>query len=400
LELTNAGITCPECGSKKVWKDGVRYTKYGEVQRYLCRSCGYRFSETQLRKCSNRKTSNNFYRQVCAPANGAKNLAKAKAVLALREKTSKSERWAAGATKKLNDAEVKGKLFEFAWWMKKQGYAEETIRCYTTCLKVLYFRGADLNDPESVKGIIARQKWSNARKCNAVKAYTLFLKMHGRRWDPPKYRVTRKLPFIPTEQEIDTLIAGCGKKLAAFLQLLKETGMRAGEAKRIRWTDIDFERRIITLNEPEKGGKPRMWKVSAKLIGMLNALPRKSERVFGDGPINSLKGTFLRARKRLAAKLQNPRLLKISFHTLRHWRATMEYHRTKDIIHVKEFLGHKDVKNTEIYITVERVIFGESSADEFHVKVAKTPEEIKQLLEVGYDFICEKDGLLFFRKRK
>ena len=78
----------------------------------------------------------------------------------------------------------------------------------------------------------------------------------------------------------------------------------------------------------------------------------------------------------------------------------MEYHRTKDIIHVKEFLGHKDVKNTEIYITVERVIFGESSTDEFHVRVAKTPEEIKQLLEVGYDFICEKDGLLFFRKRK
>jgi len=327
-------------------------------------------------------------------------LAKAEAVLALRKKTSKSERWAAGATKKLSDAEVKGKLVEFAWWMKKQGYAEETIRCYTTCLKVLYFRGANLNDPESVKEIIARQKRSNARKCNAVKAYTLFLKMHGRRWDPPKYRVTRKLPFIPTEQEIDTLIAGCGKKLAAFLQLLKETGMRAGEAKRIQWTDIDFERRIITLNEPEKGGKPRMWKVSAKLIGMLNALPRKSERVFGDGAINSLKGTFLRARKILAAKLQNPRLLKISFHTLRHWRATMEYHRTKDIIHVKEFLGHKDVKNTEIYITVERVIFGESSADEFHVKVAKTPEEIKQLLEVGYDFICEKDGLLFFRKRK
>jgi len=27
-------------------------------------------------------------------------------------------------------------------------------------------------------------------------------------------------------------------------------------------------------------------------------------------------------------------------------------------------------------------------------------EEIKQLLEVGFEYICEKDGLLFFRKRK
>ena len=72
------------------------------------------------------------------------------------------------------------------------------------------------------------------------------------------------------------------------------------------------------------------------------------------------------------------------------------------IKNVISMLGVSGIRcnSTEIYITVERVIFGESSADEFHVKVAKTPEEIKQLLEVGYDFICEKDGLLFFRKRK
>ena len=44
--------------------------------------------------------------------------------------------------------------------------------------------------------------------------------------------------------------------VATFLQLLKETVMRAGEAKRILWTDIDFEKRVITLNCPEKGGNP------------------------------------------------------------------------------------------------------------------------------------------------
>jgi transposase-like protein len=37
----------PECGSKHVWKDGIRYTNYGEVQRYICRDCGYRFSSKQ-----------------------------------------------------------------------------------------------------------------------------------------------------------------------------------------------------------------------------------------------------------------------------------------------------------------------------------------------------------------
>jgi len=38
--------------------------------------------------------------------------------------------------------------------------------------------------------------------------------------------------------------------------------------------------------------------------------------------------------------------------------------------------------------------------DEFTVKVAKTPNEIQDLLEVGFEYVCEKDDLTFFRKRK
>ena len=75
-------------------------------------------------------------------------------------------------------------------------------------------------------------------------------------------------------------------------------------------------------------------------------------------------------------------------------------HQTKDIYYVEEFLGHRSIKNTEIYVTIERTIFSESSADEFTVKVAGRPEEIKNLLEVGFEYICGKEGLLFFRKRK
>ncbi len=176
--------------------------------------------------------------------------------------------------------------------------------------------------------------------------------------------------------------------------------MRSSEAKRIHWTDIDFERQMITLNDPEKGSNPRAWKVSTELIGMLKALPRKSVRVFGHGPINSLKTTFYRARKRLAAKLHNPRLRRISFHTFRHWKATMLYHKTKDPYYVKEFLGHKSIKSTEIYITIERTIFEPSSSDEFTVRVVSKPEEIKDLLEVGFEYVCQKDELVFLRKRK
>ncbi|MDI6847719.1 MAG: hypothetical protein QMD23_06275 [Candidatus Bathyarchaeia archaeon] len=54
-----------------------------------------------------------------------------------------------------------------------------------------------------------------------------------------------------------------------------------------------------------------------------------------------LRTNLLKTRKQLAAKLQNLRLLQIHFYTLRHWKATMEYHRIKDSYYVKNLLGRK-----------------------------------------------------------
>ncbi len=90
---------------------------------------------------------------------------------------------------------------------------------------------------------------------------------------------------------------------------------------------------------------------------------------------------------------------RISFHTLRHWKATTLYHQTKDVLYVKEFLGHRKVETTLLYIQLAEAIFKDTT-DEFTVRVAKKPEEIKGLLEAGFEYICEKDELLYFRKRK
>ncbi len=100
-----------------------------------------------------------------------------------------------------------------------------------------------------------------------------------------------------------------------------------------------------------------------------------------------------------ARKLQNPRLIRINFHTLRHWKATVLYHQTKDILYVKEFLGHKKIEDTLLYVQLAETIFKETT-DEFTARVATKPEEIKALLEVGFEYVCEKNGLMFFRKRK
>lgn len=38
--------------------------------------------------------------------------------------------------------------------------------------------------------------------------------------------------------------------------------------------------------------------------------------------------------------------------------------------------------------------------DSFTCRVAKTLDEIKQFIEAGFEYVMEKDGLVYFRKRK
>ena len=375
-------IFCPKCGSFKIWKDGKRYTLQGEIQRYICRVCGFRFSETKLNSSYN--LANN--RQVCALGSWAKNLAA----------DPQTEKRAAGATRK-DKAGIKGKIVEFLWWMKKQGYAESTIVSRAYRLKRLLNLGADLLDPESVKEVIARQDdWSVSRKEAMVYAYDLFAKWMGIKWDRPRYKPSRKLPFIPLEREIDDLIAGCNKHVAAFLQIAKETGARAGEIFALKWIDVDFETRTLRITA-EKGSDARIFKISSRLVEMLRRIPKEGERIFSHyKTLQNLRRSFERYRARSAHKLGNPRLLRITFHTLRHWKGTMEYYKTKDILHVMKVLGHRNIKNTLLY--TQLVKFKEN--DEFICKVARTPEEIQELIEAGFEFVLEKDGLAYFRKRK
>jgi integrase len=287
-------------------------------------------------------------------------------------------------------------LFDFAWYMKKDGLKEITIKPRIQMLRFLVKQGVDLHNPEAVKeGIAKQESWCDGRKANAVNVYTYLLRMLGRKWNPPIYKRIIKLPFIPTETELDQLIAGCGQRTSAFLQTLKETGARCGEVWQLKWTDLNLQNRIVTIT-PEKGSNPRQFKISMTLIAMLNALPREDQRIW-KANLKSIRRTFQRSRKRIANSLQNPRIQRITFHTFRHWKATMEYHKTKDILHVMRMLGHRNINNTLRYTQLI-----ETGDDEYISKVAKTVEEACALVNLGYEYVTEfrEERIKIFRKRK
>jgi integrase len=406
-------MDCPQCGSRRLYRDGLRYLSDGtSVQRWLCRECGFRFSYPKHNalkpEWKNPPFSLNLQNgldRICQGNNDpdGRDSTVLAAVQTLAEVENPPKSGLAGATtlseEKFTPQECKesfAKIVEYGLWLLKQGYSKSTIEGRVKILKRLVKLGANLYDPESVKETISKQdNWSEGRKELAVEAYTSFLSMLGGKWEPPRYRRIQKLPFIPTEEELDQLIASCGKKTATFLQLLKETGMRAGEAWKLRWTDIDF----INLNvrvTPEKGSSPRILKITSKLASMLNSLPKKSQLVFGGYPLRGFARQYSRQRKRAAEKLGNSRLMQITFHTFRHWKATMEYHKTKDILYVMRLLGHKNIKNTLIY--TQLVDF--KNEDDYICKVASTNDEIKSLIEAGFEYVCDQNGAKFFRKRK
>jgi integrase/DNA-directed RNA polymerase subunit RPC12/RpoP len=391
------GLRCPECNSERLYKDGIRYLSSGQtVQRYLCRDCGYRFSWPRAKGQHGGqilKSQQAITYGECSSRALALLEQRLEGAMSVEEKNGSG---LAGATQPSQTSrDVKSAIFNFKWSLKKEGYSEATIEDYGYILEVLAKRGADIFNPESVKEVIAKQNsWSEARKWQAVKAYSAFAKLNGLTWTPPRYKPVQKLPFIPTEQEIDQLIAGCPLQMATFLQLLKETGVRYGEAFNLKWKDVDLVNKTVRIT-PEKSSNPRIFKISNKLTTMLSNLPMKTANVFTYKNKFYLRKAFLKQRKKIAFKLGNPRILQIHFHTFRHWKATIEYAKTKDILHVMQLLGHKNIKNTLIY--TQLVNFED---DEYICRVAKTLEQAAQLVEAGFEYVTDMEGLKIFRKRK
>lgn len=298
-------------------------------------------------------------------------------------------------------------LAKFKQDQEANGKAEETVSSRLRALKQVA-RLTDINNPEMVKTWLSAKdeitkiplcKWNNKTKTKFCDSYTAFLTFRGMTWKAPKYVIQDKLPFIPTEQEIDLLIAGCGKTTATVLQTLKETGIRIGELCMLKWLDLDTERKTLSIT-PEKGSNPRILPISDKLIAMINSLSKQHSPNIFQPEKKMLREYYSIQRKEIATRIGNPRLLKITFHTFRHWKGTMEYHKTLDIKHVQYVLGHKHSNNTDIYVNLAAALFLQIT-DEWNSIVTHSLEEETQAINTGFQLVRSiNETTAIYKKRK
>lgn len=369
--------SCPSCGSSMFWRDGLRWNdaKTAKVQRYLCRGCGLRFSEQSL----------NTQRDIQGSAKYAferrETVTEATKNLEPVQKT-KGRLFCAGDAKLSID--TKGLLTQFYAYLEKEAYSVESD--YVDKVKHLAVLGANLRDPEHVKTVIGQmqrkdgQKTKNGTKMLCCYAYDSFVKMLKLSWDIPKYTQEDHDPFVPDETELDALInAAKSKLLVAFLQSLKETFGDPGEVLRIKWLDVDTNNKAISIRYPVKNHLPRTLNVSNRLLAMIDALPKKDDRVFPT-TYSAMLRRFVTMRKRTADIHQNPRLLAVDFTAFRTWAGTMiAYHTNGNVLTVKKLLGHKQVKNTMKYIG--RIEFKDQ---DFETTSASTVEDILRLGKEGW----------------
>ena len=289
------------------------------------------------------------------------------------------------------------KIFNVIWGLRKRGYAESTLEGYSKKLKILN-KFVRLDEPENVNRFLAnKQGWKKSFKETVVNAYLHYVRFYGLSWKKPKYKRSARLPSVPSTEQVNKLIAHSSRKYAMIYSILRDTGLRPIELHKLTLRNINLDTGII-YPETAKNGRARTLKLKTATLAMLRAYVTKhdfklDERMFPN--TDTVSHIFIRTRNRLAKRLCEPQLKKFRLYDLRHYYATMLYHRTKDILLVKEKLGHRRLETTLIYTHL--IDFRD---EEFTVRAVETVEQATKLIESGFEYVTEMGEVKLFRKPK
>jgi len=231
-------------------------------------------------------------------------------------------------------------------------------------------------------------------------AYEHYVKLHGLTWTKPKYHENAKVPKIPLESKIDLIIANSSLKLGTAIAISKDTGLRPVELMRITLRNLDLQSGAV-YPETAKHGSPRVLKVTNKTLNMINKYIAQRNDLSLNDPIfgwtaNTYGTRFRVARNKTANKLQDPSIRTIRLYDLRHYFATMTYHKTRDILFTKQQMGHRKIETTLIYTQLLQF----DKDDNYTCKVAQNVEQATELIENGFEYVTEIDSIKLFRKRK
>lgn len=282
--------------------------------------------------------------------------------------------------------------------LEEKGHAKNEIKNVQWTINHLN-KNANINEPETVEQFIKKQNCTNnykRRLCYVYKQYCNYKKMQ---WNSPHYTRDSKEIRIPTHEKIQMIIADAGKILSLKIKLSLETGLRPVELQNLKVKDLDTQQKTL-YPTTAKHGAPRKLKITENLTTLIQAHINRNKRepnetIFKGNPTSYGKD-FREVRNRLAKKLNDPSIHEIRLYDLRHYFGTITYQKTKDLKHTQYLMGHKHSNTTDIYIHLS----DNDAEEEYTCKVATNIKEATELIETGFQYVTEMEGLKIFKKRK
>ena len=279
------------------------------------------------------------------------------------------------------------KIFVLADWLRARGYAESTIKHAIDDLLCLARKGLNLDDPRQVFQYINRDDIGAKRRGCLYNAYRYYAERYGISLEGLKPKATKefKLPFVPSDEMVEKIVNRLHGQTALAVKIAKECGLRRGEVLSLKLEDIDFKRGVIRVRTLKKLGKQavRTVKVPEWLLSEIKATKSTSPdgRIFTIKAKN-LQNTLRRVVRKLAIETGDQNYLKVHFHSFRHYFATKVYLATKDLVLVKELLGHESIEDTMIYVHIVRNLEGSKCKTE--IVSIDNPQRIAELIEKGW----------------
>ncbi|MBD3181882.1 tyrosine-type recombinase/integrase [Candidatus Poribacteria bacterium] len=171
-----------------------------------------------------------------------------------------------------------------------------------------------------------------------------------------RMKVTKNLPRFLNQEEIQRLIeAAEGSYIHPLIVTALHTGMRKGELFNLKWMDIDFDRRTVTIQSKSdwhtKNYKSRMIQLTPVLYNILREHRERSglsEYVFtycGKKLKSNIKRTW-------SGVLGKAGLERVTLHTLRHTFASHLVMAGVALREVQELMGHQSYETTLLYAHV------------------------------------------------
>ncbi|MCW4030446.1 MAG: site-specific integrase [Candidatus Bathyarchaeota archaeon] len=222
------------------------------------------------------------------------------------------------------------------------------------------------------------------------------------KWEKPFFTREERLPNVPTTEQVNAIIATFTRKYVTIFSILRDTGLRPVELHRLRLKNINQENGTITP-KTAKNGAARILKLPQPTLAMLKEYLTKccfkqTDVLFP--PTKKQCHIWVLRRNQLAKKLNQQELTKFRLYDLRHYYATMLYAKTKDILLVKQQLGHKRIEHTLIYTHLINFKTDEYISRTVQVGTPTTLKEMCELAEAGFTKFTEIDGYQIFRKPK